>query len=198
MRSGSALWYASGATGVICLVLFSLIATLGILVNRQGRLPGLPRFAVTGLHRNLSLLMVVFLFVHIVTALAAGHAPIPWLSAIVPFISGYQRFWVGLGAVAFDLVAALIVTSLLRDRLPTSLWRSVHWLSYAAYPVAVGHSFGSHQDIQSGWLLALTVATMVAVAAAVGYRLIGTCVAVSRPRRVPAQHSRAARAMSIR
>lgn len=192
MRSGSSLWYASGATGVVSLVLFTLIAVLGILVNRQGRLPGLPRFAVHGLHRNLSLLMVVFLVVHIVTALAARQHPIPWLSALVPFISGYQRLWVGLGAVAIDLVVALVVTSLLRDRLSPLVWRAVHWLAYAAYPVTIGHSYGSHEDLHSGWLLALTVASIVAVSAATGYRVNGTFGAVSRPRRVPAQHARAA------
>lgn len=198
MTPGSALWYASGATGVISLVLFSLIAILGILVNRQGRLPGLPRFAVTGLHRNLSLLMVVFLGVHIVSAVASKHAPIPWLSVIVPFASDYQRFWVGLGAVAIDLVAALIVTSMLRDRIAPSVWRAVHWLSYAAYPVTLGHSFGSHPDIQSGWLLGLTLFTMLAVAVAAGYRLSGTLGAVARPQRVHAQHDRAARAVAMR
>jgi methionine sulfoxide reductase heme-binding subunit len=184
MTSGSALWSASGATGVICLILLSLVTILGILVNQRGRLPGLPRFAVTGLHRNLSMLMVVFLGVHIVTAITARHAPIPWVSTVVPFISGYQRFWVGLGAVAVDLVAALVVTSLLRDRLAPSLWRRVHWLSYAAYPVTVAHSYGSHEDIQSGWLLVLTAATVLSVVTAAAYRVSATIGAVSRPRRV--------------
>jgi hypothetical protein len=45
MTTGTAFWYASRATGVVSLVLFSLVAILGILVNRQGRLPGLPRVA---------------------------------------------------------------------------------------------------------------------------------------------------------
>ena len=80
MISGTALWYASRATGVISLILLSIVAILGIAVNRQGRLPGLPRFAVTGLHRSLSLLTVAFLGTHIVTAIADGYVHIPWLS----------------------------------------------------------------------------------------------------------------------
>jgi len=100
MITGTAFWYASRATGVVSLVLFSLVAILGILVNRQGRLPGLPRFAVTGLHRNLSLLTVAFLGMHIVTAIVDGYAKIPWLSTVIPFTSGYERFWIGLGTVA--------------------------------------------------------------------------------------------------
>jgi methionine sulfoxide reductase heme-binding subunit len=198
VTSGSALWYASRATGVICLVLLSLVAILGILVNRQGRLPGLPRFAVTALHRNLSMLTVAFLGVHIVTAIADGYAQIPWLSTVVPFTSGYESFWIGLGAVAVDLVAAVIVTSLLRDRLAPALWRAVHWLSYASYPVTVAHGIGAGTDLRSGWLLALTVTSVLAVVAAVGYRINGRYAALPRHRRVPEQLAQAASARATR
>ena len=67
--NSTALWYASRATGVVTLLLLTAVVVLGILVNRQGRLPGLPSFAVTGLHRNISLLAVAFLVIHVVTAI---------------------------------------------------------------------------------------------------------------------------------
>lgn len=187
MISGSPLWYASRSTGVISLVLLSCVMVLGILVNRQGRLPGLPRFAVTALHRNLSLLTVVFLVAHVASAIADGYADIPWLSSVVPFTSGYERFWVGLGTVAVDLAAAVIVTSMLRTRLTPSVWRAVHLLSYLAYPVTLVHSIGTSKDLRSGWLLALTMATVFAVASAVGYRVVDGLAAVPRPGRVPRQ-----------
>lgn len=198
MITGSILWYASRATGVISLVLFSLVAILGILINRQGRLPGLPRFAVTGLHRNLSLLTVAFLGTHIVTAIADGYAQIPWLSTIVPFTSGYERLWIGLGTVAVDLMAAVIVTSLLRNRLTPALWRAVHWLAYACYPVILVHSLGASKDLRSGWLLALTMATVFGVITAVGYRFLDARAAVPRPARVPRQFAGADRSGGLR
>ena len=68
MSGTTAFWYASRATGIVALLLLTAVLVLGILVNRQGRLPGLPRFAVTNLHRNLSLLAVVFIAVHVFTA----------------------------------------------------------------------------------------------------------------------------------
>jgi Ferric reductase like transmembrane component. len=198
MITGTALWYASRATGVVSLVLFSVVAILGIMVNRQGRLPGLPRFAVTGLHRSLSLLTVAFLGIHITTAIADGYVHIPWLSTIAPFTSGYERFWIGLGTVAVDLVAAVIVTSLLRDRLTHSVWRSVHWLSYVSYPVAVIHSMGASKDLQSGWLLALTMTSVFGVATAIGYRVNDAFASVPRSHRVPQQLVRADRTGSLR
>lgn len=198
MITGTALWYASRATGVVSLILLSLVAILGIVVNRQGRLPGLPRFAVTGLHRSLSLLTVAFLGMHIVTAIADGYVHIPWLSTVVPFTSDYERFWIGLGTVAVDLVAAVIVTSLLRARIRPSVWRAVHWLSYASYPVTLVHSLGASKDLRSGWLLALTMASVFAVVTAIGYRIIDAAAAIPRPYRVPQQLVRAEKTGSQR
>ncbi len=198
MTTGTVFWYASRATGVISLVLFSVVAILGIMVNRQGRLPGLPRFAVTGLHRNLSLLTLAFLGTHIVTAIADGYVHIPWLSMIVPFTSGYERFWIGLGTVAIDLMAAVIVTSLLRDRLTPALWRAVHWLAYVCYPVIVVHGLGVSKDLRSGWLLALTLVAVLSVVTAIGYRVLAATAAVPRPARVADQLVRADRTRSLR
>ena len=96
----TAFWYASRATGIVALLLLTAVLVLGILVNRQGRLPGLPRFAVTDLHRNLSLLSVAFIVVHVLTAVLDTYVHIPLVSAVVPFASGYERLWLALGAVS--------------------------------------------------------------------------------------------------
>ena len=171
ITQSTALWYASRATGVVCLVLLTVVLLLGILVNRQGRLPGLPRFAVTGLHRSISLLAVAFLAVHVITVVADRFVTIQLIAAVLPFTSGYLPFQLGLGAVALDLMAALIITSLLRARVGRRLWRGVHWLAYAAYPVAVAHSVASAKDLRSGALLALTAGCLFSVCAAAAYRL---------------------------
>jgi methionine sulfoxide reductase heme-binding subunit len=180
----TAFWYASRATGVVALLLLTAVLVLGILVNRRGRLPGLPRFAVTGLHRNLSLLSVAFIAVHILTAVLDTYVHIPLLSAVVPFDSGYERLWLGLGAVSLDLMLAMIVTSLLRGRLNRTVWRAVHLLAYASWPVTFAHSLGSSTDLQQGWLLGLAIACAVITAAAVAWRLAHAARQVPRAGRV--------------
>ena len=154
ITGSTALWYASRATGVVSLLLLSLVVMLGILVNRQGRLPGLPSFAVTGLHRSLSLLSVLFVAVHVATAVIDPYVTIGLAAVVIPFISAYEPFWLGLGAVSLDLVAALILTSLARAYMSRRVWRGIHWLAYAAWPVALVHSIGSSPDLRSGGLLA--------------------------------------------
>src|SRR6266704_2093316 len=102
----TALWYASRATGVVTMLLLTAVVLLGILVNRQGRLPGLPGFAVTGLHRNVSLLAVAFLAIHVLTAIADPYVTIGLAAAVLPFASAYKPLWLGLGAISLDLLAA--------------------------------------------------------------------------------------------
>ncbi len=178
ITSSTALWYASRATGVVSLVLLSAVLIIGLLVNRRKRLPGLPRFAVVGLHRNLSLLAVTFVAVHVLTAVADSFVSISLAAAVIPFVSSYEPLWLGLGAVSLDLMAAVIVTSLLRRHLGRRVWRGVHWLAYASWPVAVAHGIGSGTDLRhAGPLLDLTLACIAAVVLAVAWRLSGARVA---------------------
>jgi sulfoxide reductase heme-binding subunit YedZ len=167
----TALWYASRSTGVVALVLLTLVLALGMLVTRDRRLPGLPRFGTTSLHRSLSLLAVAFVAIHVITAIADPFVTIGVAAAVIPFTSPYKTLWLGLGAVALDLMAALIVTSLLRARIGRRTWRAVHWLSYVIWPVALAHSFGSSSDLQGGWLLWLGIGCAVAVFCAAVWRV---------------------------
>lgn len=178
-------WYVSRATGVVALVLLTAVMVLGILVSRQGRLPGLPRFAVTSLHRNLSLMAVVFIAVHVVTAVVDTYVAVPLVSGAVPFTSGYEGFWLGLGAISSDLMLALIVTSLVRGRLSRRVWKAVHWLAYASWPIAFAHSIGSSRDLQGG-LLGLALVCAAALAAALAWRLVAAARKVPRAERVGA------------
>jgi methionine sulfoxide reductase heme-binding subunit len=186
----TALWYASRATGVVTLLLLTAVLLLGILVNRQGRLPGLPAFAVTGLHRNVSLLAVAFLTIHVITAIVDPYVTIGLAAAVLPFVSGYKPFWLGLGAISLDLIAALILTSLARARMSRRAWRGIHWLAYAAWPLAVVHSLGSSSDARSGLVLAVMAGCVLAVAAALSWRLSRAAREIPRAGRAAATLSR--------
>ena len=184
ITAGTALWYASRAAGVVALLMLSLVITLGVLTNRQGRLPGLPRFAVVGLHRNIALLTVAFITLHVLSAVFDGYVDIGLIAILVPFTSRYETFWLGLGAVATDLLLAVVVTSLLRTRLGPRAWRATHWLTYAVYPIAVVHGLGAAHDLHSGGLLALTVTCALIVLVAVGWRWARARAELPRWRRV--------------
>jgi methionine sulfoxide reductase heme-binding subunit len=163
----SAYWYLTRSTGAVALVLLTLTVALGVLDVRRFSTPAWPRFLLDALHRNAALLSVVFLALHILTAVLDSFAPIGLVEAVIPFVGSYRPFWLGLGAVAFDLLLAVTITSMMRRHVGQALWRRIHWLSYAAWPVAVLHGFGTGSDVKGTWLLALNLACLAAVLVAV-------------------------------
>jgi methionine sulfoxide reductase heme-binding subunit len=172
--TSEALWYLSRATGLVAFIVLSLVVVLGVTIARLGRVPAMPRFAGVGLHRNASMFAVVLLAIHILTAELDPFVTIGWVAAVVPFASHYEPMWLGFGALALDLGAAVVVTSLLRFRIGIRAWRAVHWLAYAIWPLAALHGIGAASDLRSGLLLDVVLATIVAVLAAVAWRFAAT------------------------
>jgi methionine sulfoxide reductase heme-binding subunit len=167
----SAYWYLTRSTGATALVLFTAALVLGVLdVGRFGSVRW-PRFVIDSLHRNVSLLALAFLAVHILTSVLDSFASISLVDAVIPFAGSYRPFWLGLGAVSFDLMLAVILTSLMRRRVGFESWRAVHWLSYAAWPIALLHSFGTGSDAKGSWMLFLSVLCLAAVVGAVLVRV---------------------------
>ena len=171
--STKALWYLTRGSGVVTLILLTVSTVLGVTTALRWATARWPRFIIEGLHKNASLLSIVFLAIHIATAVIDGYVPIRWIDAVVPFTSQYKPLWMGLGAVAFDLILAVIVTSLLRVRIGHRVWRAVHWMAYACWPVAVVHGLGIGSDSGQTWMQIIDVVAIAAVAAAVFARSAG-------------------------
>ena len=95
----------------------------------------------------------MFLVLHIVTAVVDPFTHLGITAALVPFGSYYRTFWLGLGTVAFELMLAIVATSLLRHLIGVRVWRAVHWLAYVCWPVAVLHGIGTGTDASTPWMI---------------------------------------------
>lgn len=176
----TALWYLTRATGIVSLVLLSGTLVLGMMASAGWTTHRWPRFLSRSLHRNLSLLCIVLVVVHVVTTVADGYVPIDYLDAVVPFRTPYRTLWVGLGALSFDLLIALAVTSGLRRRIGAQAWRAVHWLAYLCWPIAVIHGLGAGSDTRVPGALLIGLACVAGVLGTGLWRLaVGS--AESRP-----------------
>lgn len=171
VTASTPLWYLTRATGLVALVLLTASMALGLLSSVRYARPAWPRFVTAGLHRNTSLLALAFTAIHIATTLADSYAPVRLQDVVIPFISAYRPLWLGLGAIAFDLMLALTVTSLLRTRMSYRSWRLVHWGSYLCWPVAVLHGLGTGSDTPTRWVLALTGVCVAVIAGLTAWRL---------------------------
>ncbi len=171
VTSSTPLWYITRATGVVALVLLTLGMALGLLIAVRFEGPRWPRFITIGLHRNMSLLALAFTAAHVLTTITDNFVPIDLQDAFIPFISPYRPLWLGLGAIALDLLIALTVTSLLRARLGHRSWRLVHWTAYLCWPLAVLHGLGTGSDTRTRWVLVVTLLCVAAIAGLTGWRL---------------------------
>jgi sulfoxide reductase heme-binding subunit YedZ len=167
----SAYWYLTRSTGAVAMVLLTLTVAFGVVDVQRYATARWPRFVIDGLHRNVALLTMVFLALHILTSVLDSFAPIGLLDAVIPFVGSYRPFWLGLGAVSFDLLVAVTITSLMRRRVGHRTWRAVHWLSDASWPVALLHGFGTGSDVKDAWLMGLSLICLAVVVLAVIVRV---------------------------
>ena len=171
VTSSTPLWYATRATGIVALVLLTISMALGLLSSVRYQRPEWPRFVTLALHRNVALVALGFTAIHVLTTVLDSFVSIPLADAFIPFISSYRPIWVGFGAIALDLMIALIITSVLRARMTLRSWRFVHWGAYLCWPVAVLHGLGTGTDTPVRWVLLLTAGCVLAVAGLTLWRL---------------------------
>lgn len=166
------LWYITRATGFVALILFTLVVSLGMLVANRigGTVVG--RFEINELHRSVSVVALVFLVIHILTTLLDSFVATGWFSAIIPFASQYRRVYVAIGAVAFDLILAVWVSSLLKVRVKNATWRYIHWLSWLAFASAIAHAYLTGTDAKRGVGLAVVAACALTVLCTASWRYL--------------------------
>jgi DMSO/TMAO reductase YedYZ heme-binding membrane subunit len=182
--NSTALWYLSRGTGAVALLLLTGSVALGIADVSRWRSQRWPRFVVDALHATLSLAAVALIAAHVVTSVLDPFAPLRLTDAVIPFAGQYRPVWVGVGAVALDLLLVLVVTSLARRHIGPRAWRAVHWTAYACWPLALVHTLGTGSDIRRGWMLALALACTAVVVVVLGARVAaarGPRVRVQRP-----------------
>jgi predicted ferric reductase len=178
--NSQATWFVARGSGAVCLIMLTISLVLGIPTLLSWGTPRVTRLVVQLLHRNVSLLILVFLGVHVLSSVLDSFVDIRLADAVVPFRGKYRPIWLGLGAIAADILLAVIVTSVVRRHLSYRNWKFVHWGAYACWPIAVVHGLGTGSDRRFGWMLAIDAGCTAAVIVAIAWRL------TARPRPGPA------------
>jgi sulfoxide reductase heme-binding subunit YedZ len=143
------LWYTTRSTEIVGFILLTSSTAFGVAATQRALASkAWPRFATQTLHRNISLLGLVFTVVHILTSILDTFVHVGWWALLIPGTSGYQATDTSFGTLAFDLMLVVTVTSLLRTRMPANLWRWIHYSSYALWACAWLHFLKNGTDAQ--------------------------------------------------
>jgi len=164
-------WYTARAAGVVAYALLTGGVLLGVLLAGRARLPCWPQFAVTDVHRFVALLTGAFVLLHVYTLLLDTYVHTSVAAVLVPGASSYRPFWVALGTVALELLAAVGISNLFRKRLGHARWRRIHYLTFVVWAAATVHGMGAGTDAGAGWLRLLYVVSVGSVTAAVAWRV---------------------------
>lgn len=177
----SPLWFINRGSGLVLLGLLTLSTLLGVLSAGSRSGSGPRQFVSQALHRNVSLVSVVFLAVHVATAVIDDYVDIRWWQAFSPFGATYQPLWLGVGALALDLILVVVISSLVRARMRHRPWQWLHLTSYAAWALGLTHGIGIGTDMAGIGSLGVqfSLGCAVLVGAAVAIRVLGRGRAVA-------------------
>lgn len=171
--TSEALWALGRGTGITALGFLTISLALGI-ATRSGRpLLTLPRFAVGDVHRFAALAVALLVGLHLALLFFDPYAQLRVVDFVLPFLGTYRPLWQGLGTLAVDVLVVVIATSLLRHRLGVRVFRLVHWLTYALWPIALAHGLGNGTDAGYVWYLGFCGTCVLTVAGVLVWRLHG-------------------------
>jgi len=173
LASSQTWWYVARASGLVAWALAALAVLWGLALSTRalGKKPKAPW--LLDLHRFLGGLTVVFVAVHLTGLVADTYVYYGWAELFIPFASTWKPNAVAWGVVAFYLLVAIEITSLLKDRLPKKLWKGVHFTSYAMYAFATVHLLTAGTDAQNQVLHWSVIVSIGLVAFFTLYRVLG-------------------------
>lgn len=174
-------WYIARASGLLAFMLLSLGAIYGLVISSRALSRVITSPVAYELHRTLSLVSLGVVLLHISSFFFDDYLKIRFFEAFVPGVLqrnfpsalGYNLgFSVGMGIVAFYIILILILTSEFRAKLSSRVWRKIHYLSFVAYLLFVGHGFTAGTDSGEYWVRVMYIVSLMMVGVLVSIRII--------------------------
>ncbi len=169
---GQITWDVARAGGFTAYLLIWVSVMLGLALSLQWRNPKWSRFVTNELHRHISLLAIVFTGVHTLGVFLDPFMAFTPAEVLVPMASHYRPIWIALGIVGAYLMIALYLTEYLRPLIGYRVWRTLHYLTFLAFGLALVHGITTGSDTRAAWAVLLYAATGTGVLALLAIRLL--------------------------
>ncbi len=161
---GPTVWYLMRASGLAALALLALVVIIGLALRVRLWKQRLERWRVYDVHLTLSVLLGVFLGLHLLLVFVDRIVPFSLADMLIPLHDTYQPLWIGAGIVALYLLLVVWGSSLIRSRLGYSLWRKIHPVALVALGLVVLHALYAGTDGSRDWLTWGLVAIGIVIA----------------------------------
>ena len=187
--NGQFPWYVARSAGLVAWALLAASVLWGLALSTKILSPKVRANWILDLHRWLGGLALTFTGIHVGALLLDTYVHFGLVSVLVPFTTSWHPGAVAWGVVSLYLLAAVEITSLLKTRIPKSLWRKTHFLSFGLFVTSTFHGLTAGTD---------TGATMLRIGALMtGSLFAGLTMARVLEALAPAPPSRPARPRPI-
>ena len=172
MIASQTWWHLARTAGLVAWVLITASVLWGLLLSTRvlGRRPTRPW--LLGLHRYLSALAIGATAVHLVALLADSYVQFRVVDLVVPMASAWRPGAVAWGIVTLYLIVLIEITSLIDDRIPRGVWRSIHLTSFAAFAFGTVHGLQAGTDATNALVRIVMVVGIAEVVFVLGVRLV--------------------------
>ena len=152
-------WYVARAAGLVAFGALTLSVWLGLSMSTRLLGPK-RRKSLFGWHQTLAWTGLSMLALHAGALLFDPTLHFGLASVLAPFASAWRPVAVAAGVVAGWLTLALALSFRLRKRIGQRGWRRLHYATFAAFALALGHALTAGTDLRglNGPLVAVLAA----------------------------------------
>src|SRR5882724_615492 len=144
--SGQFPWYVARSAGLVAWALLAASVLWGLALSTKILSPKVRPNWILDLHRWLGGLALTFTGVHVGALLLDTYVHFGLVSVLVPFATSWHPVAVAWGVVSLYLLLAVEVTSLLKSRIPKSVWRKTHFASFVLFVTSTVHGLTAGTD----------------------------------------------------
>jgi sulfoxide reductase heme-binding subunit YedZ len=152
-------WIIARAAGLVAFGLLTLSVWLGLAMSTRLLGPRRQK-ALLGWHRTLVWTGLSMLLLHVGAVLLDPVLHLGLLAALVPFTAPWRPAAIAAGVVAGWLSLMLAISFRLRKWIGQRGWRRLHYASFGAFALALGHALAAGTDLTGIGAPILTIVTV--------------------------------------
>ena len=164
-------WYLSRAAGFVAYLLLWGSVVWGLMLSSKIGQRKLRPPALLDAHRFLSYVALGFAFFHGLVLMGDRYLSFPLTSVLIPFAGAYKPTLIAAGQLALWLSLLVSLSFLVQKRIGRRAWRSLHYVSFAVYGLALMHSIWLGSESHLLVVKAMYLLTAEAVIFLTAYRI---------------------------
>jgi predicted ferric reductase len=168
-------WFVTRSAALVAWLCAALAILVGLATSSRwlGRRPTIPW--LVDFHRMLAALSVIFLAIHMISLWLDSFVQFGPVELLVPWVAtvpGLTRSSLAYGVIAAWLLAAVQISSLLKDRMPGNVWHTIHLLSFGSLIIGTIHAIQTGSDVDNPLVVGIGVSVLTAIVLSTVVRLV--------------------------